>query len=76
MPDEDSNLPPSTGHVDESTLLPVERDRSFVFRLVAAILVGIVAAAFVGAKLKGWAGTCGAGLIKPGSTVIPADGRR
>ncbi len=76
MPDEEPNTPPSSGHVDESTLLPVGRDRRFVYRLVAALLVGIIAAAFVGAKLKGWAGTCGAGLIRPGSTVIPSDGRR
>lgn len=70
MADEDPEIP-STGTVDESTLVPVERDRRFLFRLVALILTGLIAAAFVGAKLKGWAGTCGAGLIRPGSSVIP-----
>ncbi len=70
MADEDPQIH-STGAVDESTLVPVERDRRFLFRLVALLVVGVIAAAFVGAKLKGWAGTCGAGLIRPGSSVIP-----
>ena len=70
MADEDPEIH-STGAVDESTLVPVERDRRFLFRLVALIVVGVIAAAFVGAKLKGWAGTCGAGLLRPGSSVIP-----
>lgn len=70
MADDDSEVT-STGAVDESTLVPVERDRGFLYRLVALILVGVIGAAFVGAKLKGWAGTCGAGLIRPGSSVIP-----
>jgi hypothetical protein len=70
MADEDPEIV-STGAVDESTLVPVERDRRFLFRLVALFLTGAIAAAFVGAKLKGWAGTCGAGLIRPGSSVIP-----
>ena len=70
MADEDHEIP-STGAVDESALLPVERDRRFLFRLVALILVGVIGAAFVGAKLKGWAGACGAGLIRPGASVIP-----
>ncbi len=76
MADEDPSLPPSTGSVDESTLQPVERDRRFVYRLVAALLVGVIAATFVGSKLQGWAGSCGAGLIRPGSSVIPSNERR
>jgi hypothetical protein len=64
--------------VDENSLVPVGRDWRFVGRLVALLLVGLIAAAFVGAKLKGFAGDCGAGLIRPGSTVIPPNsgGRR
>jgi hypothetical protein len=61
----------STGTVDESTLLPVERDRRFVVRLVLLLLVGLVAGAFVAAQLRHYAGTCGARLIRPGDTVIP-----
>jgi hypothetical protein len=76
MSEEDNPTPVSTGQVDESTLLPVDRDRRFVYRLVAALLVGVIAAAFVGAKLQGWAGHCGAGLIRPGASVIPPDARR
>ncbi len=74
-PDDEPPVP-STGTVDESTLVPVERDRRFVVRLVGLMLVGLLAAAFVGAKIKGFAGTCGAGLIRPGSSVIPPEGRR
>lgn len=69
-PDEEPE-PPSTGAVDERDLVPVERDTRFVYRLVALLLLALVAAAFVGAKLKGWGASCGAGLIRPGSTVIP-----
>ena len=76
MPEEDPNIPPSSGQVDESTLLPVERDKRFVYRLVAALLVGVIAAAFVGSKLQGWAGSCGAGLIRPGTSVIPSNSQR
>ncbi len=72
MADEEPPVP-STGTVDESALVPVERDRRFLYRLVALILVGVIAAAFVGAKLKGWASSCGAGLIRPGTSVIPPD---
>ncbi len=72
-PSEPSDLPPvpSTGAVDESTLLPVERDRRFLVRLVLLLLVGLIAGAFVAMKLRGAAGSCGAKLIRPGSTVIP-----
>jgi hypothetical protein len=70
---EPSDTPPvvSTGAVDESTLLPVERDRRFIVRLVLLLLVGLVAGAFVAMQLRGAAGSCGAKLIRPGSTVIP-----
>lgn len=71
MATEDDPPPNSTGSVDESTLLPVERDRRFVVRLVLALLAGLVAAAFVSVKLRSAAGACGAGLIRPGSSVIP-----
>ena len=39
MADEDPQIH-STGAVDESTLVPVERDRRFLFRLVALLVVG------------------------------------
>lgn len=68
--------PPSTGAVDESTLVPVERDRRFVVRLVLMLLVGVVVAVLLGSALKGWAGSCGAGLIRPGSSVIPPNAPR
>lgn len=71
MAPEDDPPPPSTGTVDESTLLPVERDRRFIVRLVLALLVGLIAAAFVAVKIRSAAGACGAGLIRPGSSVIP-----
>lgn len=67
----DNPLATSTGAVDESTLLPVERDRRFLVRLVLLLLVGLVGGAFVAMKLRGAAGSCGAKLIRPGSTVIP-----
>jgi hypothetical protein len=71
--DDPNEDPPvvSTGSVDESTLLPVERDRRFVVRLVLALLVGLIATSFVAMKIRSAAGACGAGLIRPGSTVIP-----
>jgi hypothetical protein len=71
MSDEESSVP-STGKVDENELVPVSRDTRFLLRLVLLALLGVIAAAFVGAKLKGFAGTCGAGLIRPGTSVIPA----
>lgn len=63
--------PEPTGAVDEATLEPVGRDHRFVVRLVLLLLVGLIAAAFVGSKLQGAAGSCGASLVRPGSTVIP-----
>lgn len=68
--------PPSTGTVDERLLLPIERDWRFLYRLVALLLVGLIAAAFVGWKLKGLAAGCGSGLVRPGSTVIPPEAPR
>lgn len=72
-PSEPSDTSPvtPTGTVDESTLLPIERDRRFLVRLVLLLLVGLIAGAFVAMKLRGVAGSCGAKLIRPGSTVIP-----
>lgn len=67
----DTSPAPSTGGVDESALLPIERDRRFLVRLVLMLLVGLVGGAFVAMKLRGAAGSCGAKLIRPGSTVIP-----
>lgn len=63
--------PEPRGTVDESTLEPVGRDRRFVVRLVLLLLVGLLAATFVGSKLQRAAGSCGADLVQPGSTVIP-----
>lgn len=75
MPDdaEPDDTPPvvSTGAVDESTLLPLERDRRFVVRLVLMLLVGLIAGVFVAMQIRHTAGSCGAKLIRPGSTVIP-----
>lgn len=51
---------------------PVGRDYRFLFRLVAALLVGVAVAAWVGMRARTAAASCGAGLIRPGSTVIPA----
>jgi hypothetical protein len=65
--------PPSSGTVDESSLQPVTRDRRFLVRLALLAMVATVAATFVGAKLQRAAGACGASLIRPGSTVIPAE---
>lgn len=65
----------SSGTVDESTLVPVERDRRFLVRLVLMLLVGLVAGSFIAVKLRNGASTCGARLIRPGSTVIPPPAR-
>lgn len=66
-------LPPSSGKVDESTLQPVERDRRFVVRLVLVLLVATIVAASVGGWIQRRAGACGAGLIRPGASVIPPE---
>lgn len=71
MKDPDAEITP-TGTVDESSLEPVGRDRRFIVRLVLSSLVGLVAAVWVGAWLRRSAGSCGASLVRPGSTVIPA----
>ena len=72
-PPPNAEFPEGAGKVDESTLVPVERDRGFVVRLVSLLLVGLIAAVWVGAKLQHAAGDCGAGLIRPGSSVIPPE---
>ena len=56
---------------DDLDLQPVGRDWRFVYRLVAALLVALVVASFLAWKLKGAAASCGAGLVRPGSSVIP-----
>lgn len=71
-PPETDPLPPSAGVVDESSLVPVGRDRRFLVRLVLLALVALVASSFVALKLQRAAGSCGASLIRPGATVIPA----
>jgi hypothetical protein len=63
--------PPSTGAVDESTLVPVERDRRFVVRLVLLLVVGAIVATFLGAWVQRRAGACGHSLLRPGESVIP-----
>jgi hypothetical protein len=76
VPEPSDDLPvASGGAVDESTLLPVERDRRFVVRLVLMLLVGLIAGSFVAMKLRNEAGSCGAKLMRPGSTVIPPRSR-
>ncbi|MFO0627503.1 MAG: hypothetical protein U0325_17985 [Polyangiales bacterium] len=69
----DETPPPSTGTVDEASLQPVTRDRRFLVRLALLAAVATGAATFVGAKLQRAAGACGASLLRPGSTVIPAE---
>ena len=60
---------PTTG--EPLDLEPMERDRSFVFRLVALIVIGLIAVAFVASKMKSAAAGCGSGLVRPGSSVVP-----
>lgn len=72
-PDLPPDAPPSSGTVDESTLVPVERDRRFLVRLVLLLLLGLMAALWVGAKMQRAASDCGQGLIRPGSSVIPPE---
>jgi hypothetical protein len=70
-PDGMTERPESKPGVREDELEPIRRDRGFIVRLVLLSLLGMTAAAFVGWKLKGAASGCGAGLIRPGGTVIP-----
>jgi hypothetical protein len=58
---------------DSLDLEPVQRDSRFIVRLVLLTIVGLIAATFVGMKLKGVAANCGSGLIRPGSSVVPAE---
>ncbi len=67
--DSPAAVPAGDGKLD---LEPVGRNPRFVIRLVLALLVGLIAAAFVGMKLKGVAANCGAGLVRPGESVVPA----
>jgi hypothetical protein len=62
---------PPSGSVDD--LEPMGRDRVFVIKLVVALVLGLVVAALVGWKIKTSAAGCGAGLIRPGSSVIPSE---
>ena len=76
MSDTPEDTPPEpTGAVDESSLAPVTRDRRFIARLVLLGLVAALASSFIGMKLRSAAGSCGASLIRPGSTVIPVEGQ-
>jgi len=68
---DEPTAPPSTGTVDESTLVPVERDRRFVVRLVLLLVVGTIVAIFLGAWVQRRAGACGNSLLRPGESVIP-----
>jgi hypothetical protein len=52
-------------------LEPISRDGRFVYRLVAGFMIAILAVLLVGGWIKGAAASCGAGLIRPGATVIP-----
>lgn len=61
------------GKVDESTLVPMERDRRFLVRLVSMLIIGLIVAVWLSAKMVNAAGACGAGLIRPGSSVIPPE---
>jgi hypothetical protein len=71
--DQDDKAPrPSSDELGD--LEPIRRDRGFVYRLVAALIAGAMAATFVGWKLQRAAAGCGAGLVRPGSTVIPPSG--
>lgn len=66
---DDDDIPEPSGNLDD---LPViKRDYGFAFKLVAALVVGITVAVFVGAKLRSTAAGCGADLIQPGRSVIP-----
>lgn len=75
-PSPEPTEPPSTGRVDESELEPVPRDTRFVLRLVFSLLAGLMAALWVGAKLKSNAASCGGNLLRPGATVIPTNNAR
>ncbi len=70
MTDPDPPDPPP-GAPRDLELEPVGRDPRFVVRLILALIVGLIAASYVGLKLKGAASGCGSGLIRPGTTVIP-----
>lgn len=58
-------------NLDSDEYLPMKRDYGFLVKLVGALLVGIVAAGFVGWKIRSAAAGCGAGLVRPGSSVVP-----
>lgn len=58
----------------DAQLEPMRRDSRFLVRLGLALLVGAMAAAFVGWKIQSAASGCGSGLIRPGTTVIPPPG--
>ena len=58
--------------IDDADLEPVTRDARFVYRIVAALILGAAGALVIGAWMKGAAASCGAGLIRPGVTVIPS----
>jgi hypothetical protein len=73
MADPPAPPPPSPPRGSDDDLEPMRRDRGFVLRLAAALLVGALAAAVVGWKLQRSAAGCGRGLLRPGSTVVPPE---
>jgi len=58
---------------DDDALEPMKRDSAFLYRLVALLVIGAAIAAFVGLKIKSAAANCGAGMLRPGGSVIPPE---
>jgi hypothetical protein len=48
------------------------RDGRFIYRLVLLVALAIIGAVIVGGWMRGAAAHCGASLVRPGGTVIPA----
>lgn len=58
---------------EEEPLEPIRRDRVFLYKLVFAIAVGITVTVMIAGRMKRAAAGCGAGLIRPGASVIPPE---
>jgi hypothetical protein len=71
-PSEADDRPNANGDGPPLDLEPVGRDGRFIYRLVAGSIVATLAVVFIGGWARGAAAHCGSGLIRPGSTVIPA----
>jgi hypothetical protein len=67
------NEPASPEPERDLDLEPMRRDGRFLVRLVLALLVGAMAATVIGWKMHSLAASCGAGIIRPGGSVIPAE---